>query len=403
MTHVAGLKNQFGFDNVVVSKQFKASIDYLKNSVPENGCILAGDSDGYRFSWPRDTSIISMCLDNVGQLNDDKCLHNLSEKICYGLRDTQGHEGWWHQRYWPDGTVGPNWADIQKDETALAIIAITGHYKHIEDSAFLNDMWGTVQNAADFLMGAGPSFDLWEEVLCDGHYFTTQSIIRALREASYFAEINNWADNIDKIKSYRAEASRLERGLGIFIEGDTISCSVGKQLQTLSYGKVNIDSSIIGAHVLFDGKFIKNPLLAKTSLVLVQESCGQFSINCGSDTIGVMRYIGDDYDGFEKGSQGNPWNITTLWMAQKEYMSGYLYEGDKYFGWVVQHMPKDGTLPEQVQRVTGKPHGELNLMWSHAEYINTCWMRDKLLKDINGMYYDLVDNDNRNTLYPINT
>ena len=82
MKYVAELKDLFGFDNVVVSKQFESSIDYLKFSVPENGCISAGESSDYSFSWPRDSSIIAMRLDDVGQRNNDKHSHDLAETIC---------------------------------------------------------------------------------------------------------------------------------------------------------------------------------------------------------------------------------------------------------------------------------------------------------------------------------
>lgn len=385
---IYGSSKQFELDGA--DEQLNCSIAHLKNSVPENGYVSAGKSEGYIYSWPRDSSIIARVLDDVGQLINDTSLNALAENICYGLKMTQSQEGWWHQRYWPDGTVGPNWADIQKDQTALAIIAITDHYKHTDSIEFLNDMWGTVKNAADFLLLEGPSFDLWEEVLCNGHYFTTQSIIRALRDASYLAETLN---HTEKMKSYREEVSRLEKSLGCFINNGSISCSVGEKIMTLSSNKENTDASIIGAHVLFDGKYINNPLIKKTSSVLVQRSSESFNINEGIDSVGIMRYGGDDYDGFEKGSQGNPWNITTLWMAQKEYMSGNLSGGDNFFNWVLKYMPKDGTLPEQVHRDTGKPHGEKNLMWSHAEYIKTYFSRMELGKNINENHYALADNN----------
>lgn len=51
--------------------------------------------------------------------------------------------------------------------------------------------------------------------------------------------------------------------------------------------------------------------------------------------------------------------------------------GDAYLSFVVQHIPEDGGVTEQIDRDTEEPRGARDLSWGLAELIGTITAREE--------------------------
>ena len=88
-----------------------------------------------------------------------------------------------------------------------------------------------------------------------------------------------------------------------------------------------------------------------------------------------MRYEGDRYFRSVDGVPGNPWIITTLWLAQY-YIAKAKKESDfaevhKWLAWAVKHASPSGMLSEQLHPYNGEQLSATPLTWSHSEYVMT--------------------------------
>ena len=97
---------------------------------------------------------------------------------------------------------------------------------------------------------------------------------------------------------------------------------------------------------------------------------------------GYARYPKDFYH-FYQGRHtdaipGNPWIITTLWIAQWKIALAKdmedLKEPLETLRWVQKHATPAGILPEQLDPVTGEHLSVAPLTWSHAVYVETFLM-----------------------------
>ena len=87
---------------------------------------------------------------------------------------------------------------------------------------------------------------------------------------------------------------------------------------------------------------------------------------CRSKIIGgIERFPGDIY------ISGDPWIITTLWLAIYYIRINKQLEAKKLFNWVVDHATDLDLLAEQIDKITGRPAWVLPLTWSHAMFILT--------------------------------
>jgi GH15 family glucan-1,4-alpha-glucosidase len=98
-------------------------------------------------------------------------------------------------------------------------------------------------------------------------------------------------------------------------------------------------------------------------------------ILCKTEISGVARYENDRYFRGVGGVPGNPWIITTLWLAQY-YIACAKKESDfdeakKWIAWTIKHSGHSGVLSEQLNPYTGEQLSATPLAWSHAEYLIT--------------------------------
>jgi GH15 family glucan-1,4-alpha-glucosidase len=86
---------------------------------------------------------------------------------------------------------------------------------------------------------------------------------------------------------------------------------------------------------------------------------------------GSPRYEHDRYFEADSNYQGNPWFVTTLWLAQLYARNKNTSRARHYIDWTIRHALPSGVLPEQIHPVNGSPLSVAPLIWSHAELINT--------------------------------
>jgi GH15 family glucan-1,4-alpha-glucosidase len=92
-----------------------------------------------------------------------------------------------------------------------------------------------------------------------------------------------------------------------------------------------------------------------------------------TDVGGLARYENDLYYRINNDGPGNPWFVTTLWLAQY-YIAAARTKSDlakalELMHWVEQHALPSGVLAEQVNPNTNEPLSVSPLTWSHGTYI----------------------------------
>jgi hypothetical protein len=316
-------------------------------------------SGGYGYSWPRDGAYLAAALGQWGFR--DRVEHYF--KFC---ADTQDPSGAWWQRYLATGHAGPSWGRIQVDEPASVVAAAWLHYRTHQDLFWLEGFWPVIQRGLSFLetfhapihpMGQ-PSHDLWEERM-GIHAYSLAAVVSSFRAgAALAAELGeseaeehyaNWASNMDAIlhekfippggpikRSFVVNSFDYQRGGGYWDEA--------------------VDASVLG-------------LIHPFGILSVQDEAAQKLIHSVRARLwsrpvgGVLRYEGDTYRG------GNPWVLTTLWLASVELMAGNFAEARECFSWVMAKNTPLGMMPEQVHRETGLPYWVIPLGWSHAMFL----------------------------------
>ncbi|MES1227712.1 MAG: glycoside hydrolase family 15 protein, partial [Armatimonadota bacterium] len=79
---------------------------------------------------------------------------------------------------------------------------------------------------------------------------------------------------------------------------------------------------------------------------------------------------GDYYFRVREGYAGNPWVISTMWLAQAERVSGFS-DGARWLDWVEQRATRTKMLSEQFHPDTGEALSVQPLAWSHGELLET--------------------------------
>jgi len=96
-----------------------------------------------------------------------------------------------------------------------------------------------------------------------------------------------------------------------------------------------------------------------------------------TDIGGLARYENDAYYQVEKADtkrvQGNPWFISTLWLARYRLLRANtpeaLARGLELIEWAAQRALPSGVMAEQLHPYTGEPLSVSPLTWSHASYV----------------------------------
>jgi GH15 family glucan-1,4-alpha-glucosidase len=361
----------------------KTSLMLIKAHTDHRGGIIAScDSsiynygkDYYSYVWPRDGAYAMWPLIRLGYREEPR-------KFFSFCRDIMNPEGYMMHKYQPDKAIGSTWHPlvhgkrselaIQEDETAIIIYMLSEYYQESKDTEFVSNLYLTmVQPMANFIAefvdeASGlphASYDLWEEKFLTNTY-TVAVAYRALLCAADLADAFAFPDDAVRWRKV-ADAmtphmqTLVDPARGYLAKGFTLEDDGTRTLDT------TLDVSSAYGAMMFAGKAIGAGPIRETyagieKLLLNQSPSG-----------GCPRYENDAYFRSDPAYMGNPWFVTTLWVAQYYLQTHRDDEAKQLVKWVTSKALPSGALSEQVEPTTGTPVSVLPLVWSHAELINT--------------------------------
>ena len=345
------------------------------------GIIASGDSsiynynrDYYSYVWPRDGAYAMWPLIRLGYTEEPK-------KFFEFWRDTIAPDGYLMHKYQPDRALGSTWhpmlhnnqkeLPIQEDETAIVLYMIGEYLEYSGDVDFVRSLYDTfVKPAANFMVEfvddqtglPHASYDLWEQKFLT-HTYTVAVTYQALlvcadlaKQFEYPDDAAQWTNAADKILS----------NADVMFDPERQAYRKGYLLQTdgsLQFDNVLDVYSMYG--VMMYG-YNKDTEQLKATVRLIEQELLDISPSGGT-----TRYEGDNYFASTPFYKGNPWIITTLWMAQYYARTGSLDKARGYIDWTLQRAHPSGVLSEQVNPSNSQPISVAPLVWSHAELVNT--------------------------------
>lgn len=368
-----------------VARLYKRSLLVIRTQIDDCGSIIAANDsdvvkfnrDTYSYMWPRDAALVSYALDLAGYTDLSRGFF----KLC---GDIIKREGYFMHKYTPSGTLASSWhpwqkdgepqLPIQEDETALVVWALWEHFKKYRDIEFIKPLYRPlIISAADFMMNYRdpdnglplPSYDLWEErrgVLT----FTASAVYGGLTAAASFADAFGESE---LAASYRRGAARLREGMDrhLYMEKEA------RFARMVNFGTDGgaavdpaIDASLYGIFAF--GAYPPDDPRVRSTMLQVKDA-----LWCRTKVGGIARYAGDSYHRVSGELPGNPWFVTTLWLAQYYIASAEGKEGlDNALGlmeWVAERALASGILAEQVNPYTDEPLSVSPLTWSHATFV----------------------------------
>jgi len=405
-------KNQWNFGSLApeIIDLFKRSLLMVRTHVDHDGGILAAadsdimafNRDTYTYVWPRDGAFVSLALDTAGYQEVTRKFFRFCTRI-------QMPDGYMLHKYNPDGSPGSSWhpwyrdkdpqLPIQEDETALVIYAMWKHFQSTNDFEFLQDMYENfVKRASRFLYdfreeATGlplPSYDPWEEHRGIFTY-TTASTIAGLHAS---AEICHILGHHQHSELYQAAADKMKEALlfHLFDEGTKRFMKKIKRKDGETIERDTTPDASIGMIWTLGVLPADDPRVVSTMEQLFEHLWVKVGIG------GMARYPNDTYQAvMPVGGDlpGNPWIITTLWMAQWQIAlaktTADLKKPKELLEWAQKRASSTGILPEQMHPITGAPLSVAPLTWSHATYVETVIKYVQKEKEIIGQeMYNLV-------------
>ncbi len=377
----------FGTLSPETIKLFKKSLLIIRTHADNRGAIIAScDSDmlqygrdTYGYVWPRDGAFSAIALDYAGDYEVAKRFFEFCNHIITP-------DGYFMHKYRADEALGSSWhpwirngqlqLPIQEDETALVIYALWQHYRMTHDLEFIESIYNSlIKKAAEFMVSYRspqtglplPSYDLWEEKFGTST-FTSAATAAALASAAKFADL---LGKIDSAVRYRTAAQQIQDGILKYLY-DSDAGYFYKQINTdnvpLAIDRT-VDSS--SAYAIFKFGILPpdDDRLTKTICLTLHK------LGLTTPIAGMARYEGDQYYRRDEQAPGNPWFITTLWLAQY-----YLTQAQKpedtetvkrLLSWATRHASPSGILSEQLDAKTGEQLSAAPLTWSHSEFVVT--------------------------------
>ncbi|WP_457624652.1 glycoside hydrolase family 15 protein [Persephonella sp.] len=367
-----------------IRELYDRSLLIIKAHMDRNGGIIASadssifhrfNKDHYSYSWPRDNAFIVMALDRAGYGSSTKKFFEFSAR-------TISRKGYFLQKYLPDGSFGSSWhpwidekgrpqLPIQEDETALVIWALYNHYRETKDIEFIDSIYSRlVRPAAEFMVSYRypdglpvESYDPWEErrgILT----YTCSTVYAGLVSASKLAHLTG---NIEESERYLKAAKEVkeatlknlydrenERFLKMIIRnenGETVKDST-------------VDASLLA--VYFTGMLPPNDYRVLNTVNAIKE---RLWVDFGIQ--GLARFEGDLYHRIDRDYPGNPWVITTMWLADWYIATNQIEEAIRLLRWATERQSEAGLLAEQYNPETGAPLSVTPLTWSHAGFCYT--------------------------------
>lgn len=359
------------------------SLMIIKAHTDRRGGIIAScDSsiynfgrDYYSYVWPRDGAYAMWPLIRLGYTKEP-------QRFFEFCRDIMHPDGYMLHKYQPDKAIGSTWHPlvhgkqtelaIQEDETAIIIYMLSEYLTESQDKEFVLSLYTTmIQPMANFMTSfrddqtglPHASYDLWEEKFLTNTY-TTAITHRALLEAAKFADMFEYPD--DAVR-WRRAAEEIAAACDVFYDSERNLLRKGfllKEDGSLQFDNTLDVSSAYGA-MMFAAK-IMGPQKVHATFEAIERILLHSAPSNGSP-----RYEHDSYFASDPAHMGNPWFVTTLWIAQYYLQVKRDKEASDLVEWTLSHATHSGALSEQVNPNTDEPVSVLPLVWSHAELINT--------------------------------
>lgn len=361
----------------------KKSLLVIKAHTDRRGSILAsGDSsifnygrDYYCYCWPRDGAYAVWPLIRLGFEQEAR---NFFE-FC---RDIIHEDGYLMHKYQPDRAIGSTWHPlvhkdnrhelaIQEDETAIVLVMLGEYLKETADKDFVESLYGTlIKPAAQFMSSfideqtnlPHASYDLWEEKFLTSSY-TTATTYSALQVAGQFAEIFGYPE--DAVQ-WREAARRIGTAIGQLFSDERQAYRKGFLLQS-SGDIANDDTLDISS---FYGMMMFGPKDARPQVDATVQQIEQILLD-KSPSGGAPRYEYDSYMKRREEYLGNPWFISSFWLAQYYHSKGEDAKSHAILDWAASKTLPSGIMSEQIEPENSDQVSVSPLVWSHAEYINT--------------------------------
>lgn len=356
------------------------SLMTVKSHIDRHGGIIASaDSsiynygrDYYNYVWPRDGAYAILPLIELGYKEEPR-------RFFQFCADTMNPDGYMMHKYQPDRALGSTWhpllhlnhpeLPIQEDETAIVIYALYKYLECSKDEDFVRNLYERfIRPCADFMAKfiddqtslPHASYDLWEQKFATFTY-TVFVTLMALDAAAKIAERFNKTDDKER---WLAAKARIESGLKSLVGSNGAYI---KSILLQPHDEIKSDATVDAA--TFFGAFQyaqADPEKLAASVKAVEET-----LMASTPIGGVPRYEHDDYFLADKTKLGNPWMITTLWLAQYYMSSGRRDEAVKLIDWVQARAGDSGMLAEQADPTTGIGIGVCPLVWSHSTFLET--------------------------------
>jgi len=380
-------KEELNFDllSPKLTNMFKRSLLIVRTQIDNRGAVTAGNDsdvihfnrDTYSYVWMRDGALTSYALDLAGY-------NEISRNFFIFCAKVIEKEGYFLHKYSPQGALASSWhpwfednkvkLPIQEDSTALVIWALWNHYVLFRDIELIKQLYKPlIISAADFMLLYRdsktklplPSYDLWEERKGIST-FTTASVYGGLIAASNFSRIFG---DTDISESYRTAAVQTREAMDKYLylnEEKRFARMINFNKDSTVEIDKTIDSSLygifaFGAYPAYDDK-------VSSTMKQIYDA-----LWCNTSVGGLARYENDNYHRQDKNITGNPWFITTMWLAQY-YIARAATKTDlekslKLIEWAADRAFASGVLPEQLHPHTGEAVSVSPLTWSHSAFL----------------------------------
>ena len=209
------------------------------------------------------------------------------------------------------------------------------------------------------------SYDLWEEKL-GIHTFTCSTVYAGFLAAANFEDEFG---TVTKAKVLRQAAERLKQAMLKHLYDEQLGYFI--KMVYYENGEMKRDTTLDFSSAYSIFQFDVLPVTDER-VTKSMESCKQ-RLYCNTASGGYARYENDYYYRVDQNIPGNPWFITTLWLAEY-YIKKAKTEQDlrpaiEIFKWVTDLALPTGVLPEQIHPHTKEPVSVAPLTWSHAGFV----------------------------------
>ena len=364
---------------------FKRSLLFIRAHIDDNGAVIASSDsdilfmrrDSYAYMWPRDGALIVRSLDRAGYSKLTEQFFNFCERVITP-------DGYLFHKYRPDGSLGSSWhpwihegstqLPFQEDQVGLVLDSFWKHFEqHAQVDHAKKALDSFIRKSADFMVNymdkstglPFASYDLWEEKL--GIFtFTCSAVYAGLQAAGHFEsqigtaqQAEKYYNASDKLKEailthlYDEKEKRFIKG--VYYKDNELKKDMTNDASSV-YGVFHFKVlEVDDERIRSSFEYFKKDLKVKTKIG------------------GYARYEGDVYHKVSDKIPGNPWFITSLWLA--EYYIALaktkkeLEPAIDMFNWVTKHALPTGALSEQLHPLTGEPLSVTPLTWSHAAFV----------------------------------